>query len=344
MSAADVSALSRLIGGKPDAMLYLAANGDPAASAERPRWDLESNTVALVNILEHCPRRSRRLRVVRRGLRRAARRRVAGDAGVAALPYAISKLASRAVPAVLLRAPRHASSSYVNVRFFGAYGPYEAAAQDHDALAAGDGARASASSSMRGDGENLIDFMYVDDAVDGLLTLRARRGRRADGGLRVGRAGERQRGRAGDGARVGVTCQVRHEGTRARIHRVSIVDRTMRERFGVAPSIAFDDGLARLQRISRRRSRPEEPSMSKPRVVVLGAGPAGMTAAWRLSELGYPGDGVRARRRRRRHGRARSSVGDYLGRLRSAHLPHPRDPTRAGRSSRRSGRSSATIR
>ena len=28
--------------------------------------------------------------------------------------------------------------------------------------------------------------------------------------------------------------------------------------------------------------------MSKPRIAVLGAGPAGMTAAWRLSELGYP--------------------------------------------------------
>ena len=28
--------------------------------------------------------------------------------------------------------------------------------------------------------------------------------------------------------------------------------------------------------------------MSKPRIAVLGAGPAGITAAWRLSELGYP--------------------------------------------------------
>ena len=30
-----------------------------------------------------------------------------------------------------------------------------------------------------------------------------------------------------------------------------------------------------------------ERSMSKPRVVVLGAGPAGMSAAWRLSELAF---------------------------------------------------------
>src|SRR6187549_2503925 len=38
-----VQALARDVG-RPDAMLYLAANGDPAASAERPRCDLESNT------------------------------------------------------------------------------------------------------------------------------------------------------------------------------------------------------------------------------------------------------------------------------------------------------------
>ena len=37
--------------GRADAVLYLAANGDPVISAERPRWDLESNAVALVNFL-----------------------------------------------------------------------------------------------------------------------------------------------------------------------------------------------------------------------------------------------------------------------------------------------------
>ena len=44
LNEADVSALARAIGGKPDAMLYLAANGDPAASSER---------VALGSRVEH---------------------------------------------------------------------------------------------------------------------------------------------------------------------------------------------------------------------------------------------------------------------------------------------------
>src|SRR6185369_16329246 len=42
-------------GGRADAALHLAANSDPTASASRPRWDLESNAVALINVLEHCP-------------------------------------------------------------------------------------------------------------------------------------------------------------------------------------------------------------------------------------------------------------------------------------------------
>ena len=38
LDEADVQSLARVVGGTPDAMLYLAANGDPAASAARPRW------------------------------------------------------------------------------------------------------------------------------------------------------------------------------------------------------------------------------------------------------------------------------------------------------------------
>ena len=52
VSADAVRALAARIG-RADAALYLAANGDPAASVERVRWDLELNTVAVVNVLEN---------------------------------------------------------------------------------------------------------------------------------------------------------------------------------------------------------------------------------------------------------------------------------------------------
>jgi nucleoside-diphosphate-sugar epimerase len=169
LSAADVNALSRQIGGKPDAMLYLAANGDPAASAKRPRWDLESNTVAFVNTLEQCP--AEHVVYVSSG---AVYDGLHGDVTPATpvapkLPYAISKLASEQYLQFFCER-RGTVSSYVNVRFFGAYGPYEPARKITtkwlQALARGERAFV-----VRGDGNNLIDFMHVDDAVDGFLAL-----------------------------------------------------------------------------------------------------------------------------------------------------------------------------
>ena len=92
------------------------------------------------------------------------------------LPYAISKLASEQY--VRFFAERRGQpSSYVNVRFFGAYGPYEPDRKITTrwllALAAG-----QREFMLRGDGQNLIDFMYVNDAVDGLLKLVERPGER----------------------------------------------------------------------------------------------------------------------------------------------------------------------
>ena len=54
VQAADVQAL-RAAAGEIDAALYLAANGDPAASARDPIRDLQLNAVALLTFLEHCP-------------------------------------------------------------------------------------------------------------------------------------------------------------------------------------------------------------------------------------------------------------------------------------------------
>ena len=45
---------------------------------------------------------------------------------------------------------------------------------------------------------------------------------------------------------LGVDVSVRHQGVTEEYIQFHSVDRAMRDQFGVAPSIAFDDGLRRL--------------------------------------------------------------------------------------------------
>lgn len=250
-SESDVQRLARDIGGKPDAMLYLAANGDPALSSERVRWDLDLNTVALVTCLEQCPAKHVvyvSSGAVYDGLRGA----VSPETAVSPrLPYAISKLASEQYLRFFAER-RGTVDSYVNVRFFGAYGPYEAARKITtrwlEGMAAG-----QREFVVRGDGRNLIDFMYVDDAVDGFLAL-------------VKAAGEKRTVDFASGSPIsvndvvqamarnlGVTVTVRHEGHVPEYIEFRSNDTTMRERFAITPSITFDDGLGRLRAFLERR-------------------------------------------------------------------------------------------
>src|SRR5882672_1222475 len=163
LDPAAVRALADQVGGRADAVLYLAANGDPAASVERPRWDLESNTLALVNFLEHCPV-GHMVHVSSGAVYDGLTGPVSPATAVSPhLPYAISKLASEQYVRFFAER-RKTIASYVNVRFFGAYGPYEPTRKitTRWMRAVMGGQREL---TVRGDGENLIDFMYVDDAV-----------------------------------------------------------------------------------------------------------------------------------------------------------------------------------
>ena len=244
LNEADVQSLSRAIGSKPDAMLYLAANGDPAASAARPRWDLESNTVAFVTCLEHCPADHvvyLSSGAVYDGLSGAVSPLTAVSPR---LPYAISKLASEQY---LRFFAEHGDKvrSYVNVRFFGAYGPYEAPRKitTRWLQALANGQREFV---IRGDGKNLIDFMYVDDAVDGFLELVKASGANLTVDFASGSPVTVDDIVKTMAAALGVDVKVRHEGTVPEYIEFRSTDTAMRERFGVAPSIAFGDGLKRL--------------------------------------------------------------------------------------------------
>jgi UDP-glucose 4-epimerase len=241
--AAAVRALAAQAG-HLDAALYLAANGDPAASAEHPRWDLESNTVALVTFLESCA--VGHLVYLSSG---AVYDGIVGAVSPATpvsprLPYAISKLASEQYVRFFSER-RHAPGSYINVRFFGAYGPYEPPRKITTrwllALAAG-----QREFVLRGNGQNLIDFMYVDDAVDGMLDLVKAAGTSATVDFASG-APVTVNGVVEAMARtLGVEVTIRHQGETEEFIQFHSVDRAMRDRFAVVPSISFDDGLRRL--------------------------------------------------------------------------------------------------
>jgi len=251
LNESDVQSLARTVGGTPDAMLYLAANGDPAASAARPRWDLEANTVAFVTCLEHCPADHvvyLSSGAVYDGLTGAV---TPSTAVSPRLPYAISKLASEQY---LQFFAGHGEKvrSYVNVRFFGAYGPYEAPRKvtTRWLQALSNGQREFV---IRGDGKNLIDFMYVDDAVDGFLALVKARGTRLTVDFASGAPVTVDDIVTTMAATLGVDVKVRHEGVVPEYIQFHSADTTMRERFGVIPAVSFADGLKRLSAFLTQR-------------------------------------------------------------------------------------------
>jgi nucleoside-diphosphate-sugar epimerase len=245
-SVEDVKTVVQAVDGAADAVLLLAANSDPAVSADRPRWDLESNTTALVTFLEHCP--AGHVVFVSSG---AVYDGLIGNVTPATpvaprLPYAISKLACEHY--LRFFAERRGSvGSYINVRFFGAYGPYEAERKitTRWLRAMAQGQRDFV---VRGDGKNLIDFMYVDDAVEGFLTLLAAQGSSATVDFASGMPASIDDVVHGMARALGITVTIRHEGDVPEYIQFRTVDATMRDRFGVSPSIPFEDGFARFHR------------------------------------------------------------------------------------------------
>ena len=230
--------------GRVDSALYLAANGDPAVSAERPRWDLELNTLAPVTFLEHWPVDHLvylSSGAVYDGLTGAVSPSIAVSPR---LPYAISKLATEQYIRFFCER-RHALASHVNVRFFGAYGPYEPARKitTRWLLALAGGQREF---TVRGNGENLIDFMHVDDAVDGMLRLVQARGTSATVDFASGAPVSVNTIVQTMARTLGVDVTIRHQGETEEYIQFHSVDRTMRDRFGFVPSITFEDGVRRL--------------------------------------------------------------------------------------------------
>jgi UDP-glucose 4-epimerase len=161
------------------------------------------------------------------------------------LPYAIAKLASERYVAFFAER-RRALASYANIRFFGAYGPHEPTRKITTrwlrAILGGE-----REFTIRGDGRNLIDFMYVDDAVEAMLRVVADASFSGTLDLASGTPVTINDIAASMARVLGVDVTVRHEGHVPEYIEFRSADPTMRARFGFSPVVAFDDGIRRLR-------------------------------------------------------------------------------------------------
>ncbi len=152
-----------------DAVIYLAGNGDPAYSVTQPEADLTDTVLGLLNF---CRRfRSGKFIYFSSG---AVYDGISGPVSPRSfldprLPYAIGKLANEQYVKFFRKTGR--IGSYIILRFFGAYGPFEPPRKIYTRLVKAFALEKNPEYTIRGDGKNLIDAMYVGDAVRGVRSV-----------------------------------------------------------------------------------------------------------------------------------------------------------------------------
>ncbi|MBI2756925.1 MAG: NAD(P)-dependent oxidoreductase [Chloroflexi bacterium] len=227
-----------------DACVYLAANGDPAVSVREPLKDLSSNAVALVNVLERF--QFTRLVFFSSG---AVYDRLRGGISPSSpvaptLPYAISKFAAERYLHHFWESGRM-EKMWV-VRFFGAYGPYEPARKIYGRLVRQFALDRNPRFTVRGDGRNLVDAMYVDDAVRAihLLLGSGQRGGVVDLSSHAPISLATLVNRAA-GA-FGLRAEITFEGRVPEYIQFHSIDFSMRDQVGFVPTTDLESGLAKF--------------------------------------------------------------------------------------------------
>jgi len=166
----QVSALAERHGREWESFLFLGAKVDIPWSVREPKEDLLVNTVPVLNLLDAI--HTGRLVYFSSGaVYDGFKGEVDPTAKIApTLPYAISKLACEHY--VRFHHQRRQSvENYMVVRFFGAYGPYEAPHKIYTRLVRAFAIEGRHEYTIYGDGQNLIDAMYVDDAIDAIQRI-----------------------------------------------------------------------------------------------------------------------------------------------------------------------------
>jgi len=170
---ADAAQVARFVvqhGGDWDCVLYLAGKVDIPWSVANPRGDLLANTLPLLNVLEAI-QSDRFVHFSSGAVYEGLQGEVSPGCSVRpSLPYAISKLASEHY-VEFARLRRKSIARHLVVRFFGAYGPYEAAHKIYTRLVRAFAIEQQRRYTIYGDGTNLIDAMFIDDAVEAIRLM-----------------------------------------------------------------------------------------------------------------------------------------------------------------------------
>jgi UDP-glucose 4-epimerase len=159
----------RKISGKFDCVVHLAANTNVALSVQNPEADLRQNVNTLLNTVKTAQ--------IRDLIFMSSGAVYDGNIGPVSpkcrlnpsLPYAISKLTCEHY---VTHFKKHKLiDNYVILRFFGAYGPYEPPTKIFSRLIKTFYIEDKQEFTIIGDGNNLIDAMYVEDAIRGIILV-----------------------------------------------------------------------------------------------------------------------------------------------------------------------------
>jgi len=161
--------------GDADVVIHLAGHSGAESSARDPDFDLQTNVGGIIVLLEAVRRRGTPCRIVFPGSRleygAVGALPVSEDAPIRPLsPYGVNKYVCEMYLELYARLY---GISYAVARFSNPYGPWVAApAREYNVLNKMIAlAQADSNLTVYGDGRQLRDYLYVDDAVDALLLL-----------------------------------------------------------------------------------------------------------------------------------------------------------------------------
>lgn len=161
--------------GDADVIIHLAGHSGAESSAQDPNYDLQANVGGIIALLEAARRRGAPCRIVFPGSRLEYGAvdclPVREEAPIRPLsPYGVNKYACELYLDLYARLY---GVSYAVARFSNPYGPWVAPpAREYNVLNKMIAlAQADRDLTVYGDGEQLRDYLYVDDAADALLLL-----------------------------------------------------------------------------------------------------------------------------------------------------------------------------